>query len=247
MTPPITEASVMEACRTLFGSDVSVGLDFLSYLQPSGAKTAFRKIAKETHPDLFAAEHPDVQKKQNDLFRQVLQAYELLTAFFKQRDDGLWMPSDRFSFRDLHRQAGREATKGDRFYAGPVPDRPLEIRLYLYYRGAIPYRALIDALVWQRGQRPVIGTIARRWNWLDDEDLRAILAFRGRPLRFGEKAVKLGLLTPFHVQALLRYQRSRQVRLGQFFVRQGYLSSGVLEQLVEELHRHNACACANRN
>jgi hypothetical protein len=235
----IPEAKVLEACRTLFGSDVSVGRDFLSYLRPSGAKSAFRKIAKETHPDLFAGEHAKIQQQRTELFREVRQAYEILTAFFKQRDEGLWMPTDSFSVRDLRKKARRAATNGDRYYEGPVPLRLLEIGLYLYYRGSIPYRALIEALVWQRGQRPVLGTIAKRWNWLDDEDLRAILSLRGRPLRFGEKAVHLGLLTPFHVKALLWYQRSQQERLGQFFIQRDYLASQELERMVEDLHCHN--------
>lgn len=243
----IPETKILDACRTLFGSEVSLGRDFLIYLQPSGAKTAFRKIAKETHPDLFAGEHPDIQKRQTEQFRQALQAYELLSAFFKQRDDGLWMQSDCFSARDLRKQARRAASREDRYYDGPVPLRPFEIGLYLYYRGTVPYRALIDALVWQRGQRPSMGDIARRWNWLDDEDIQAIVALRGRPLRFGEKAVHLGLLTPFHVKAMLYYQRSRQERLGQFFVQRSYLTSQELERMVEGLHRHNARVRADRN
>lgn len=236
----IPETKVLDACRTLFGEDVSLRRDFLFYLQPTGAKTAFRKIAKETHPDHFANEPSDIQKRQNDQFRDVLQAYELLNTFFRQRDDGLWMPSDRLSGSDIRKQARREATKENRYYAGPVPLRPLEIGLFLYYRGAIPYRALIDALVWQRGQRPSLGDIAKRWNWLGDEDVQAILSLRGRSLRFGEKAVHLGLLTPFHVKAMLYYQRSRQERLGQFFVQKGYVSARDLDRLVEELHCHNA-------
>ena len=240
MTPIITETSVLDACRTIFGADVSLSREFLFYLQPSGAKTAFRKIAKETHPDLFAAEQPDVQKRQNEQFRQVLQAYELLNVFFKRREGGLWVSSDRFSTPDLSRQARRESARGDRFYRGDVPRRILEIGLYLYYRGSIPYRALIDALVWQRGQRPVMGDIAKRWSWLDEEKVKTILDFRGRPLRFGEKAVHLGYLTPFHIKAMLWYQRSQQERLGQFFLRKGYLSPGELEQLVRDLNGHNA-------
>src|SRR5574341_2660421 len=82
----IPETKVLDACRTLFGEDVSLRRDFLFYLQPTGAKTAFRKIAKETHPDHFANEPSDIQKRQNDQFRDVLQAYELLNTFFRQRD-----------------------------------------------------------------------------------------------------------------------------------------------------------------
>ena len=240
MIQSIPEARVIDACRTLFGSDVSVSREFLLYLQPSGAKAAFRKIAKETHPDLFAAEPADIQERQNALFREVLQAYELLNSFFKQRTSGLWMPSDRFSTNDLRRQARRAAAQRARFYDGQLPPRLLEIGLYLYYRGKIPYHALIDALVWQRGQRPVIGVIAQRWNWLDDAAVREVLTMRGRPLRFGEKAVELGLLNPFHVKAILWYQRSQQERLGGFFVQRGYVTAEEMERLVKEMQSHNS-------
>lgn len=239
MTPPITETVVLDACRTLFGSDVNISRDFLRYLQPSGAKSAFRKIAKETHPDFFADAHPEVLQRQNDVFRRVLQAYELLNTFFRKRDDGLWMPSDRFSTSDLRKQAQRESARKERFYTGSVPHRPLEIGIYLYYRGAITYRALIDALVWQRGQRPSIGDIAKRWKWMDDKDILAILSLRGKPLRFGEKAIELGILTPFHIKAILWYQRSQQERLGQYFVKRGYVSATDLERIARELHHHN--------
>lgn len=236
----IPETKVLDACRTLFGSDVNVGRDFLSYLQPSGAKSAFRKIAKETHPDLFTREPADVQLRQTALFREVLQAYELLNDFFQLRNAGLWMPADRFSTCDLRRQAARAEAQGARFYGGPMPIRLLEVGLYLYYRGKIPYHALIAALVWQRAQRPVIGTIALRWNWLDEASIGEILSLRGRPLRFGEKAVEKGFLSPFHVKAILWFQRSQQERLGRFFVQQGYVTSEEMERLAAELQHHNS-------
>ncbi len=233
----IPETKVLDACRTLFGSDVTLSREFLFYLQPSGAKKAFRRLAKETHPDLFAAEHPDIQKRQNDAFRGLIDAYGLLTEFFKQRKDGLWLP-DGFS-RGQRRRARRTAAAGDRYYNGTVPFRALETGLYLYYRKSIPYRALIDALVWQRAQRPVIGSIAKRWNWLADRDLQTILSFRGKPFRFGEKAVHLGILSPFRVNVLLYYQRSQQERLGKYFVRRGYLTDEQMDQLIKDLQQHN--------
>lgn len=239
MIKSIPETRVLQACRTLFGSDVYVSRDFLAYLQPSGAKSAFRKMAKESHPDLFAREPADIQTRQSALFRDVVQAYELLREFFQLRSAGVWMPADRFSTADLRPQQARAEAQASRFYCGPMPVRLLEIGIYLYYRGKIPYHALIGALVWQRGQRPVMGSIAKRWNWLDEASLREVLALRGKKLRFGEKAVELGYLTPFQVKALLWFQRSQQERIGTYFVQRGFLTAGEMELLVAEMRQHN--------
>lgn len=224
----LSEAEVLEACRVLFGGEVSLSRDFLFYLQPSGAKTAFRQKAKETHPDVYQGDDPSVRQRHAESFRQVTQAYKLLSSFLSEREKN---PGRlfRFAFR-------REEGEDDPF----VPSRILEIGLFLYYRRIVPFRTLAEALVWQRRQRPAIGQIARRWGWLDENGLARIAAARIPFTRFGEKAVHLGLLTPAQVRTLLFYQRARQQRLGQFFVEQGLITAEEMERLVEELRRHNA-------
>jgi hypothetical protein len=109
----------------------------------------------------------------------------------------------------------------------------------------ISYRTLIEALVWQRRQRPSIGETAQRWGWLNETAIRTILNQRGNR-RFGEKAVDLGLLTPFQVRTLLFYQRSRHQRLGQYFVQKGLLSPADLDELVRQLEAHNSRVRAQR-
>lgn len=233
MTPSLDEQTVMRACRTLFGSSPRLGRDFLISLQPAGAKSAFRKVAKATHPDLFLAEEPQVRERQTERLREAIEAYDLLTAFFRQRENGAWMPTD----------AGPEPpadTPDDGRHEGMVPPRRLAIGLYLYYRRIIPYAALREALAWQRRQRPFIGAIARQWNWLDDAQIRTVLKHGGPGRRFGESAVQLGLLEPRHVTAMLWIQRSHQERLGEFFVRRGYIGRDALDRLVQEFRSHNA-------
>jgi curved DNA-binding protein CbpA len=90
----ITETDVVQACQTLFGKELNVSKDFLSYMQPSGVKSAYRKKAKEHHPDFFAADPLHIQQKQTVLFREILRAYDVLNLFFKQREKGSWQPAE---------------------------------------------------------------------------------------------------------------------------------------------------------
>ncbi len=239
--PAVNEEKVFDACRTLFGANVRLSRNFLLYIQPSGAKSAFRKIAKETHPDLFTNNRPEVREQQTARFRAVMQAYELLTEFFRQREDGRWMPATGNAFRRVDAaEAARASHDRQDLYRGEMPQRPLEIGLYLYYRRVIPYRALMDGIAWQRKQRPSIGAIALQWNWLDAAEVDRIVNHDGASSRFGEKAVQLGLLEPHQVKSMLLLQQSQQERLGDFFVARGYLSREEMGRFAEEFQRHNA-------
>ena len=247
----ITEIDVMRACQTLFGKEINVSKDFLYYIQPSGVKSAYRKKAKENHPDFFATDPLHIQQKQTMLFREILRAYDVLGLFFKQREDGAWK-SVREAVREKRRPAEEKKTEPaparnneEAYFSGTVPFRTLQIGQYLYYRGMIPFRALIKALVWQRKQRPSFGEIALRWGWLDSDGHEKIFMLRDRPRRVGEKAVKLGLLSVFQVNVILLYQRSQQDRLGGYFVQNGSLSQQELEKLVRDLKQHNAAVLAD--
>jgi len=251
LTTRLTETQVAEACKTLFGSDIIVRRSFLLYIQPSGAKSAYRRKAKETHPDLFSGADPLQQKKQAMLFIEILKAYDVLNAFFKQRDEGLWKEVKKAAAprpqrttarraEAAHKPPPRPSEKDTQFWGGGVPFRPLEIGRYLYYSKRISYQALIDALVWQRSQRPIIGDIALRWGWLTAGGIDQITQSSGLSGRFGEKAMGLGLLSPFQVKTLLFFQRSQQERLGQYFVVHQLLSKDNLERFVADLQEHNA-------
>jgi hypothetical protein len=255
--PTISETEVVQACRTLFGPDVNISKDFLlRYIQPGGVKSAYRKKAKENHPDLFNSDAAHIQQKQTVVFREILNAYDTLNEFFKQREDG----SMRFTAAQMkptgptaqprehaeRRQSDRRADRAenDTYYTGMIPLRQLQIGQYLYYRGKISFGSLINALVWQRKQRPAIGDIALKWGWLDQEGINKIFSACKQPRLFGEKAVELGLLTVFQVNTILLYQRSQQHRLGNYFTEQRILSAEQLEQYVLELKEHNATVLA---
>lgn len=261
----LTQADVFKACRTLFGDNVEVSSEFLSYLQPSGVKSAYRRRVKETHPDVFAGD--DGQRRlHTGLFQELVAAYELFGNYFQQREQG-GAPEASTAPAAGARSSARQwaATGADRegassnpyhsysrpasswqqhagskhFYAGSLPDRTLEFGLFLYYQRLIDYRQLIEALLWQRRQRPNLGDIAQRWGWLTDDQVRGILTARGNLRRFGEKAVHLQYLTDRQLTTLLYYQRSRQKRLGEFFIEQNILSSEDIERMVRAQLNHN--------
>lgn len=238
--PHVTEAEVFRACRTLFGSELNLSRDFLLYLQPDGVRSAYRKKAKATHPDRFSIAEINVQKKQQRLFQDLNQAHETVQTFLKQRER---MPATN-TFRSAaprspQPQRRRQDRPYSKYYRGPLPMRPLQFGLFLYYLGIIPFNAVISAITWQRRQRPILGEIAQRWGWLNEAQIRQIMNHRGGGHKFGERAEQLGLLTPLQVRALLLHQRTRQQQMGRYFIEQGFLEEGELNQLLNQLAEHN--------
>ncbi len=249
------ETELLNACRVLFGSDVRINRDFLYYIQPCGVKSAYRRRAKQTHPDAQAAAADDT-----DAFVDVNHAYKMLSAFSADKSTLKISGADSAASysaapqrptyqppRQQRYQARREPPPRQDKGASALPQRQLEIGMYLYYRGVITYAEMIEALVWQRRQRPIIGSIAEHWGWLSAAQIRRINSFHGRHSRFGRRAVELGCLSEFQVQVLLRHQRQIQKRYGQYFVEQGILSNYQLERYIYEQQLHNSrCKPAQR-
>lgn len=113
---------------------------------------------------------------------------------------------------------------------------------YLYYSGIISWRTLIDAITWQRLQRPRIGQIAMGWGMLTSRDVVRILTERTLNERFGECALRTGYITHFQHIALIGRQRKLQRPIGEFFVAHGHLSGGQVLHFVnrQRLHNRNA-------
>lgn len=242
----IKEIELVKALHILFGEDVKVDSSFLCYVQPRGVKTAYRKKAKENHPDLFAADPAHVQELQTARLREIIEAYNLLDEFFKQRESGIWKPAQQIPTGNpgSYRAGSVYRTDGEgnvaRYYSGVMPPRSLLIGNYLFYSGKISYGLLIKAVMWQREQRPSVGDIAVQWGLLDQEGSARISRLCGVPWLFGEKAVELGLLDVYHVNTILTFQRSLEPRLGDYFVQNGILTREEMERLVREQREHNA-------
>ena len=226
---------IFNACQVLFGSSVLASVDFLKYLQPEGLKTAFRKKVLETHPDRAKVVGIDDEGIMNERFREVVHAYEKLSPLIEAKK------------RYILRQGGiktntwQESQKEnvDHFYEGVFPKRKLLIGQFLYYSGIISWRTLIEAIAWQRRQRPLIGRIALDWNLISSYDIKKILTGRDFGEKFGEFALRKGYITSYNLTALLGKQRILQRPIGEHFVERNILSAMELGRMVEKLQSHN--------
>jgi hypothetical protein len=237
----VTETEVFRACRTLFGPELQLSRDFLSYLKPAGVRSAYRKKAKMTHPDRFAVSSHATRSRQQRLFQDLNQAHQTVQSYLKQKNH---FPSGHFATNRATRPAYSQTKyqwhdSQKQQQRGPLPARPLQFGLFLYYLGIIPFTAVISAIIWQRKQRPVLGEIARHWGWLKESDITRIINHRSGVHKFGERAEQLGLLNPLQVRTLLFHQRSRQQQMGHYFVSQGYFSEATLHQLLHKLAENN--------
>ncbi len=236
---PQTETALINACHTLFGKDLFISKDFLWYLQPAGLKAAYRQKAKEAHPDRFNDLAPLDQQQKTAFFQEVNQAYDLLRSFFSDREEASERPKPKPTARKSRaKTAANSAAKHNAFRR--VPERTLEFGQYLYNRGLITYIQLIEALVWQRKQRPSIGQLAVNFGWLKSDDTDRVTRTRGTTYnRFGERAIKLGLLSSGQVQVLLKHQRNLHQKLGEYFIEHKILAKGEVEHLAQKLAEHN--------
>lgn len=252
------EQKLFDSCRVLFGADVDVSWDFLLYLQPSGIKTAFRRMALLTHPDRVPQQESGAAGGA-DLFIRSKDACDRLLDFISRRHQlrppGTVRAPRRAARRHPpphHPPPARESSprkRGPRsyYYRGALPRRRLLLGEFLFYRGAVSWESLIRAIVWQRRQRPRLGDIASKRGWISEEEAGVLSRTKGLGVPMGEALVRAGLLSRVQVQMLLWRQQRMQAALGGYFVSEGLLTRQRLEGLVEELGRHNsAYPCAGR-
>lgn len=244
MSSVLLNQDLLNAYHVIFGSTGGVSVDIFRHLHPSALKTAYRKKAFETHPDRSLI----VGKMENDMsdcFVELTLAYETLQSALK----GFRLNDYRYD--DRIQKKGRKRTTnafshndaGDFFYKGHLPKRKLLLGQFLYYSGMVSWKMLIDAISWQKKQRPSIGQIALKWGILSEYDIQAILnqriLERSFDKRFGEYAWIKGYLTSFERLALLGKQRMLQRPIGEYFVEKRILPAGNIDKIIEKLWSHN--------
>jgi hypothetical protein len=237
-----TKQDLFKACESLFGTDIDVSVEFLRYLQPSGVKAAYRKKALETHPDraIMLADHTGSLENR---FKEVNLAYQMLNEFitypgkYHLDEDGLISKRANWPKRS---ETGRnyDGTEEQK-YRGGLPKRKVLLGQYLYYSGYTSLTTLIKAIVWQRLQRPAIGSLAVRWDWLKPDKIIEVLQERHYGEKFGECALRCGHISKYQLVMLLDRQRMLQPQIGKYFVDEGIVSLSELDDLISDMKKHN--------
>lgn len=230
--------SLYKSCRILFGEDVVLTPQFLSYIQPSGVKSAFRQKALQTHPDRLIQLPDDERNEKREIFHQIASSYKELLNFLKARDSNDvkvitegWSDTNNIT-RDGHYNLYR-------YYKGNLPKRELLFGEFLYYSGNVPWKAYIDAIVWQRRQRPRFGEIAKDWKFLEKEQIEFLIKNKIIGELIGETAVRFALMTRLQVKTIVLHQRMKQRKIGEYFINEGFLSKDEIEDLYLQFRRHN--------
>jgi hypothetical protein len=250
-----TRTDLFNAYSVLFGTEASISADFLKYLKVSGLKAAYRKKAFETHPDRAAALAESASSLE-ERFKEVTLAYERLSTFIERPwKYSLWnyayqrtaksdssgrnrRTHDQKSPGNNYRHSRPHGLK-EHFWQGNLPKTRLFLGRYLYYSRIISMRSLIEAIVWQKSQRPMVGSIAIQWDWLTQDDIRSILTIRNPGEKFCECALRCRYISSYQQSLLLVRQKLLQPRIGNYFINQDIVTPREMEYIVDQLRLHN--------
>ncbi|MEO1170522.1 MAG: J domain-containing protein [Myxococcota bacterium] len=214
---------LLSAYEQLVGSAPASASDLR--LDDEFLRRVHRRRAFAVHPDRAAVLGRSEAELEDEL-KAVNRAYETLRGAARRTPVPEPKPKPR-------------ARAENRQWRGRVPDRALPFGEFLYYTHRIGWTALVDAIAWQRRQRPMLGQIARETRLLDSFEVAHVVRGRERHERFGECAVRLGYLNHAGLSSLLARQSSQQNRIGQYFVEAGVLDREELDALAADQRSHN--------
>jgi len=235
---------LFRACKVLFDHELEPSVDFLKGLEPVALKSAYRKKVFETHPDRAKT----LGKSQGEMhrrFSQVIRAYQILNPIV-EGDPDIMIQRPPIPQKSPKPATPEKRKRSHQFHSSSLPKRELLLGQFLYYSGIIPWTTLIDAIVWQRMQRPPIGEIARQWNMLTEDEIQKILKERSFNEKFGAHALRKGYINAFQLLALVGRQRSLQQPFGKYFIEHGMLTAPQIDRLIEQTKRHNLWAFSRK-
>ena len=140
----------------------------------------------------------------------------------------------------VHHPPPDPGMKHEYFHQGEMPQKRMQLGMYLYHKGIISYQALARALAWQRSCRPQFGELAKSWGFMTDAGINATLREVNTSDKFGELAMALGHLRKDQRGVVVLHQLSLQPTIGRYFVANRFVTERQLMQCIAEMNRHNS-------
>jgi len=140
----------------------------------------------------------------------------------------------------VHQPPPDPGMKHEYFSTGEMPQKRLQLGMYLYHKGVISYQALARALAWQRSCRPPFGELAKLWGFMTDAGIQATLRDRQSVGKFGDRAMALGYLRQDQRGVVALHQMTLQPAIGRYFVANRIVTERQLMQFLAEMTRHNS-------
>jgi hypothetical protein len=237
----ISKTKLINDCSLLFDTKIFNYVFFVKSLSSLELKAAYKKKAFETHPDraCVLGKSREIMDKH---FKKIATAYESLNSIVQGKvkylikDD---VPKKRKArFTNCYKYV-KKKNSTDYFYKGDMPKRKLLIGQFLYYSRLISWQTLLEALQWQRKQRPIIGKIAMDWGILTSDEIQRILSERSYKDKFGEFALRNGFITYFQLLAIIGRQKNLQPPIGKYFIQEKILGYLDIEKMINRQKNHN--------
>lgn len=235
-------SDLIDSYRILFPEKVNNNVRVTAGLDIESLKSAFRSRALETHPDRAAQLGINPENLQ-ERFIEIEHAYNRVLEYLKHRAEQQLRPCEP---RKAKKTETAEKSEEESPSGSGLPAIVFLTGQYLLYTGRIQLNDLLDAIRWQREMRPLFGNIAVEMYHMSERDINCVLSSRGYSERFGECALRLGLINSFQFRTILERQRGMQKPIGEYFVKNGIMTRNELHAILREHQIHNRRAASLR-
>jgi curved DNA-binding protein CbpA len=201
-------------------------------------KKEYRKKAMQLHPDR-ARITGNSEESVSEQFKLLNNAYNLVSNIFKSKKY-ISIPYSKPYYRS-HKKKAYTHSPYNFYNKKPriIPKIKLRLCRYMYYKGLIDYRTIINAIIWQLQNRPKVGDIALKNNYITYEKIIEIIKNRKIGEKFCQAAVRLNFLQKHHVRYIFNIQKSYNKPIGQYFIEKKILTRNELNNILNELQNHN--------
>jgi len=225
----LSEKDLLDAYSMIFTDNKILSVDHLRTLDTGTLKNAYRERVFETHPDRAQQLGIEVALLEKE-FKEITMSFEKLYYYVKNK----------------HNLKVKKVQKVKPQKDNSFGKSNLMFGQYLYYSGIITFKSLLDAVYWQRNQRPPFGELANKWSLFTEEDTLYILKMRKPRERFGDCALRLGLISSFQHKAILIKQKNMQKPIGKYFTENDIFSEDELKAYLDRHELYNQMTKGSR-